>query len=46
MSFEIQEPLQPFMVRSRRYVTRSRPILRRRPDLSLSLPIPPRRGWV
>ena len=46
MGFEIQEPLQPFMVRSRRYVTRSRPILRRRPDLSLSLPIPPRRCWI
>lgn len=46
MGFEIQEPLQPFMVRSRRYVTRSRPILRRRPDPSLSRRTPRRRCWI
>ena len=31
MGFEIQEPLQPFMVRSRRVITRAAPILRRTP---------------
>ena len=46
MGFEIQEPLQPFMVRSRRYVTRSRPILRRRPDPPLSRRTPRRRCWI
>ena len=39
MGFEIQEPLQPFMVRSRRYVTRSRPILRRRPPSRVGPPV-------